>query len=60
MINKNNCKILLFIFAFLSSRGYWVEKSLNTFGFKNINLSMLKIWIGSEIQIYNNNNNQTK
>ena len=53
-INKNNCKTLLFIFAFLSSRGYWVEKSINTFGFKNINLSMLEVWIDSEIQIYNN------
>ena len=51
---------MLFIFAFLSSRGYWVEKSINTFGFKNINLSMLEVWIDSEIQIYNNNNNQTK
>ena len=58
-INKNNCKTLLFIFTFLSSRGYWVEKSLNTFVFKNINLSMLEVWIDSEIQIHNNNNNQT-
>ena len=59
-INKNNCNTLLFIFAFLFSRGYWVEKSLNAFGFKNINLSMLEIWIDSDIQIYNNNNNQMK
>ena len=51
---------MLFIFAFLSSRDYWVEKSLNTFGFKNINLSMHEVWIDSEIQIYSNNNNQTK
>ena len=57
-INKNSGKTLLFIFAFLSSRGYWVEKSLNIFRFKNINLSMLEVWINSEIQIYNNN--QTK
>ena len=50
---------MLFIFAFLCRR-YWVEKSLNTFGFKNIKLSMLEVWIDSEIQIYNNNNNQMK
>ena len=53
-------KPLLFIFTFLSSRDYWVEKSLNTFGFKNMNLSMLEVWIDSEIQIYHKNKNETK